>query len=143
MKNFTIAAGLAFLTALACAVNTPTASAQVEANLLDASERVRILSSGESMKISNDEPWESIIAELPQTHNAKGATTTYAGDLAPSCINAVWEKGFVQVYNNCGFDLRIKVVMAFAPDSACHLVVDGTRHNISFAWGRIDRVELC
>lgn len=62
---------------------------------------------------------------------------------APACVNAVVEKGFIQVYNNCGFDVRVKVVLAFAPDSACNLVVDGTRHNISPAYGRIDRVEMC
>ncbi|WP_459589018.1 hypothetical protein [Corynebacterium camporealensis] len=62
---------------------------------------------------------------------------------APACVNAVAEWGFVQVYNNCGFDVRVKVVMAFAPDSSCNLVIDGTRHNITPALGRIDRVELC
>lgn len=69
--------------------------------------------------------------------------TTYANDLAPACVNAVREWGFVQVYNNCGFDIRVKVVLAFGPDSACHVVVNGTRHNIAPAYGRIDRVEMC
>ncbi|MCQ9343279.1 hypothetical protein [Corynebacterium kozikiae] len=71
-----------------------------------------------------------------------GLARTAAGR-APDCINAVPEKGFVQVYNNCDWDMRVKVVFAFSPDSACKLVLAGTRTNISLHLGRIDGVELC
>lgn len=62
------------------------------------------------------------------------------GERAPDCINATPEKGFVQVYNNCDWDIRVKVIFAFAPDSVCKLVVAGTRTNISPHIGRIDGV---
>lgn len=65
------------------------------------------------------------------------------GERAPDCINATPEKGFVQVYNNCDWDIRVKVIFAFAPDSSCKLVVAGTRTNISPHIGRIDGVATC
>ncbi|MGV0345996.1 MULTISPECIES: hypothetical protein [Corynebacterium] len=65
------------------------------------------------------------------------------GERAPDCINAIPEKGFVQVYNHCDWDIRVKVIFAFAPDSACKLVVAGTRTNISPHIGRIDGVVTC
>ncbi|MDK8845319.1 hypothetical protein QP888_02085 [Corynebacterium sp. MSK297] len=63
----------------------------------------------------------------------------------PACIEAKKEAGgFIQVYNNCGIDLRVKVILAFAPDSRCAVVVDNSRHNIAWApTGRVDRIELC
>ena len=119
------------------------ASAEVNPNISLSSGQVDVLSPGESRKISNDENWTSIITEPSQQQRGEPTLTTYANDLAPACVNAVQEWGFVQVYNNCGFDIRVKVVLAFARDSACHVVVDGTRHNIAPALGRIDRVEMC
>lgn len=65
------------------------------------------------------------------------------GERAPDCINATPEKGFVQVYNHCDWDIRVKVIFAFSPDSVCKLVVAGTRTNISPDIGRIDGVVTC
>lgn len=62
---------------------------------------------------------------------------------APVCISARSEKGFVQVTNNCWFDLRVKVIFAFAGDSACKLVKAGTRTNIAPHRGRIDGIKVC
>lgn len=103
-----------------------------------------ILAAGESMRISEDH-WESIQTGLPGEEVNSGLPTgpTSSNTPAPACVNAVVEWGFVQVYNNCGFDVRVKVVMALGLDSPCSLVVNGTRHNISPAAGRIDRVEMC
>lgn len=75
--------------------------------------------------------------------NSQGTGFRNAGNRAPDCINAVSEWGFVQVYNNCPFDLRVKVVFAFAGDSACKLVVARTRTNIAPHRGRIDGVRVC
>ncbi|QPK79276.1 hypothetical protein G7Y31_00655 [Corynebacterium lizhenjunii] len=66
-----------------------------------------------------------------------------ASDRAPDCISAVPEKGFVQVYNHCDWDIRVKVIFAFAADSACKLVIAGTRTNIALHKGRIDGVVTC
>lgn len=96
------------------------------------------LQPGESMMIDSQD-WAAISTDS----DAVPLTAGILGTPAPACVNAVVELGFVQVYNNCGFDVRVKVIMANAPDSACSLVVDGTRHNISPRLGRIDRVELC
>ncbi|GAB3947953.1 hypothetical protein FHE74_10355 [Corynebacterium tapiri] len=64
---------------------------------------------------------------------------------APNCIVAKAEKGFVQVYNNCGGNepQRIKVTLAFGPDSVCKSIEPGTRSNVGPALGRIDGVYLC
>lgn len=62
---------------------------------------------------------------------------------APACVKAKREGAAIQVYNECDFDVRVKVVMAFSFDSQCRHVVHGTRHNIYTGVGRIDRVELC
>ncbi|MGP5736015.1 hypothetical protein [Candidatus Corynebacterium faecigallinarum] len=71
-------------------------------------------------------------------------STPEAFATAPSCVVAYKELGAVQVENNCGMDLRVKVIIAFGPDSACKNVVAGTRTNIHFAGAlKIDRVELC
>nr|WP_162933265.1 hypothetical protein [Corynebacterium lactis] len=68
---------------------------------------------------------------------------TRAGERAPDCISARSEWGFVQVYNDCPFDLRVKIIFAFAPDSGCKLVKAGTRTNIAPSRGRIDGIETC
>lgn len=77
------------------------------------------------------------------TDGVGGVGHRNAGDRAPECVNAVPEKGFVQVYNNCPFDVRVKVIFAFGLDSACKLVVAGTRTNISVDKGSIDGVQTC
>ena len=143
MRNFLSSAGAVILSLLAGLIYAPIASAEVNSDNSLASGQVDVLSPGESRKISNDENWTSIITEPSQQRGGAPTMTTYANDLAPACVNAVREWGFVQVYNNCGFDIRVKVVLAFGPDSACHVVVNGTRHNIAPAYGRIDRVEMC
>lgn len=115
---------------------------------VEDAERVELLHQGESIRVS-DQDWLSVSAEdasvSPEstTWRAPATRATRQATPAPPCVNAVGEKGFIQVYNNCGFDVRVKVVMAFGPDSACHVVMDGTRHNIAPGVGRIDRVELC
>ena len=65
--------------------------------------------------------------------------------VAPDCVYAQKEWGFIQVYNNCGGNepIRVTVTMAFMPDSECKPVWPGTRTNISPAWGRITGVVLC
>ncbi|MEJ6013704.1 hypothetical protein WG936_07645 [Corynebacterium sp. H127] len=72
-----------------------------------------------------------------------GGGISRAGERAPDCIRAQSEWGFVQVYNDCPFDLRVKVIFAFAADSVCKLVLAGTRTNISPSIGRIDGIETC
>ena len=65
---------------------------------------------------------------------------------APNCIVAKSEKGFIQVYNNCGGTepQRIKVTLAFAPDTECKSSAPGTRSNVGFAGtARISGVYLC
>ncbi|PFG28041.1 Uncharacterised protein [Corynebacterium renale] len=64
---------------------------------------------------------------------------------APNCIVVQVEKMFIQVYNNCGGTepQRIKVALAFAPDTECKSVQPGTRTNVGPALGRIDGVYLC
>ncbi|WP_257161910.1 hypothetical protein [Corynebacterium cystitidis] len=124
-------------------MNEPTAFAEVNHETSRLVEQSFNLSPGGSLGVSPDERWESITAVVSPNDYKEAGLTANAANLAPTCINAVEEWGFIQVYNRCGFDIRVKVVMAFGPDSPCHIVVDGTRHNISPAFGRIDRVELC
>lgn len=54
--------------------------------------------------------------------------------------------GFIQVYNNCGGSdpQRVKVKIAFGPDTSCKSVRPGTRTNIGpLVSGRIDGIVLC
>ncbi len=135
---------LALSMALICGANgTSFAQAETEPQP-EREDSITTLSPGEVLDLSQ-ENWSSILTETPTRESGTIETRTMqqANTPAPACVNAVVEKGFIQVYNNCGFDVRVKVVLAFAPDSACNLVVDGTRHNISPAYGRIDRVEMC
>lgn len=135
---------LALSMALICGANgTSFAQAETEPQP-EREDSITTLSPGEVLDLSQ-ENWSSILTETPtrESGTIENRTMQQANTPAPACVNAVVEKGFIQVYNNCGFDVRVKVVLAFAPDSACNLVVDGTRHSISPAYGRIDRVEMC
>ena len=74
--------------------------------------------------------------------------TTYSADenLAPMCVSV--HKGFysIQVENNCGHDLRIKVIMAFDRDTECNPVKAGEKKGVKLRYnplGGIDRVILC
>lgn len=74
--------------------------------------------------------------------------TAYSADdnLAPMCVSA--RAGFytVQVENNCGHDLRIKVIMAFDRDAQCHPVKAGEKKSVKLRYnpfGGVDRVILC
>ncbi|MEJ5998842.1 hypothetical protein [Corynebacterium sp. H130] len=87
----------------------------------------------------NEDGQIASVSPSPQT----GDQVRLMGERAPDCIRAQSEWGFVQVYNDCPFDLRVKVIFAFGPDSACKLVVAGTRTNISPHTGRIDGIETC
>jgi len=98
-----------------------------------------LISSGESATFKEGNVAQ-IVLEAPETTNRSAGEQT-----APSCVEAKKEKGFIQVYNNCTHPLRIKVVLAFSPDTACKLIQPGTRSNVGFAGlqGRVDGVLVC
>lgn len=83
------------------------------------------------------------LGEIESIESQPSTSQLSETEWAPDCVRAVSEKGFVQVYNNCEWDLRVKVKMAFSPDSACKLVLAGTRANIAPHTGRIDGIEKC
>ena len=119
---------------------SPTVGA-VEPSGTKPEDVVTELAEGDSIRIESQD-WETITTERQELEPGI-VNEMQAVPPSPACIRTEIEKGFVQVYNNCGFDVRVKVTMAFAPDSSCSLVIDGTRHNISPAFGRIDRVDFC
>lgn len=69
-------------------------------------------------------------------------------DLAPPCVNVSLREEFLtkyeDVWNLCGRTLRVKVIVAWGPDSACHTLGDNGRftHTHGIA-GRFDRLDLC
>jgi hypothetical protein len=68
--------------------------------------------------------------------------------LAPPCVTVSLRTGFLVEYedvrNLCGRVYRVKVIVAWGPDSACHTLYDGQgfTHTHGVA-GRFDRLELC
>jgi hypothetical protein len=70
---------------------------------------------------------------------------------APTCVNAsAWETfwlDYAKAENRCGETLRIKIIWAWAEDTACYSVVDGGNltSSRSRAWTdpRFDGVALC
>lgn len=64
---------------------------------------------GESTIYSSEESTEA----LSKTETSEEAIMELESmaHFAPACISARSEKGFVQVSNNCWFDLRVKVIL--------------------------------
>ncbi|MBK4158270.1 hypothetical protein [Corynebacterium macginleyi] len=106
-----------------------------------------ILSPGQTFSSRN--PVE--ISSLSSDDNFRVKTsdlTNYSADdnLAPMCVST--HKGFysIQVENNCGHDLRVKVIMAFDRDSECNFVKAGEKKGVKLRYnpfGGVDRVILC
>jgi hypothetical protein len=65
--------------------------------------------------------------------------------LAPICaVPTVTSGGGITVNNFCGFDVRIKVIWGFAPDSECiHLFVDDSHHFNKPLGARFDGLDNC
>ena len=66
------------------------------------------------------------------------------GDPVPACIHSEKEKGAIQVYNDCDFDMNVKVIVAFDFDTQCLLVKAHSRRN--FEWSptkRMDGIQEC
>lgn len=125
-------------TATAAATETPTFD--LSTSQLEVAE----LEPGQSARFAKGEVAEVLFAES-EGRSTEATLTTLAAVPAPNCIVARAEKGFVQVYNNCGGSdpQRVKVVLAFGPDTQCKSIQPGTRSNVGPAAGRIDGVFLC
>ncbi|MDA0565884.1 hypothetical protein LG943_16415 [Streptomonospora sp. S1-112] len=51
---------------------------------------------------------------------------------------------YLTVYNDCGYDVRVKVVLAHATDLSCQTIFSGTHRNYQWVWpGRFDRLDAC
>ena len=113
------------------------------------------LSPGDETILSPGQTFSSInpieISSRPQGDNFRAETsdlTTYSADdnLAPMCVSARKNGRSVEVQNNCGHDLRIKVIMAFDRDTQCHFVKAGEKKAVNSRYnpfGGVDRVILC
>lgn len=80
--------------------------------------------------------------------NADTTVETMAAAPPPPCVSsALDDSGFTDeliVFNRCGTNQRIKVVLAFHTDKPCTTVAADTTK--SFSWnypGRFDRLEKC
>lgn len=131
--------------ALAATVVVPANAYASEAPDALSADSVRetVLAPGESAVFQKGDiaRVELIPSDLSRKRQARSADLA----TAPNCIVAKAEKGFVQVYNNCGGKepQRIKVKLAFGPDMACKAIQPGTRSNVGPAIGRVDGVYLC
>lgn len=67
--------------------------------------------------------------------------------LAPPCNRVSTRSDFwgnyVDVRNLCGNAYRVKVIIAFGPDSACHHLDPGDGFTHAHFSGRFDRLDLC
>ena len=80
-----------------------------------------------------------------------GAQTTSATAQIPPppCVNVFVDRFLTtetaHVVNGCGVEVRVKVFVAFGPDSACEIVYPG--QEFSHSWvsppGRFDGAQLC
>ncbi|WP_143261344.1 hypothetical protein [Allokutzneria sp. NRRL B-24872] len=81
----------------------------------------------------------AVLAPLLTVAPASAATS------APSCVtwkNNQW-KMRIEVTNRCKTTRKVKIVVAFGPDSACWTYKPGQRHDLYGPSGRVDRLELC
>lgn len=121
----------------------PSRSNAVSTHLSASAEREVILNPGEKATFNKGEKAQiSFHKKLDLKQNLFQVEVP-----APNCIEAKVEKGgFIQVYNNCGGSdpQRVKVKIAFGPDTSCKSVQPGTRTNIGpLVSGRIDGIVLC
>ena len=131
--------------ALAATVSVPADAQASESSDVLSVDSVREveLAPGEStvFQKGNIAKIELITEGISEARWSRAADST----TAPNCIVAKSEKGFIQVYNNCGGTepQRIKVTLAFAPDTTCTSIEPGTRANVGPALGGITGVYLC
>ena len=77
-----------------------------------------------------------------------GLATPASAAPAPSCVHVsdhTHSNGtsHVHVFNRCNSNQRIKVVMAFAPDSSCQSLSPDEEYVHSYTGGRFDRLDRC
>ena len=143
MKNLRKAAMVVCVLSLAT-IGTPSSYASESTKELSANAVTDVeVNPGESAIFRKG--YTAKIELLTDQSNSQRSTRSTDLHIAPNCIVAKEEKGFIQVYNNCGGTeaQRIKVTLAFAPDTACKSIEPGTRSNVGFAYGKIDGVYLC
>lgn len=137
------------LAALFLLFPVPFAQADEPSTIPEASSPGDEITLSPGQTFSSRNPLE--ISSLSSDDNFRVETsdlTTYSADenLAPMCVSA--HKGFysIQVENNCGHDLRVKVIMAFDRDSECNDVKAGEKKGVKLRYnplGGIDRIILC
>jgi hypothetical protein len=66
---------------------------------------------------------------------------------APICVSVAvhrhWNINHVHLRNDCGYTVRVKVLIAFGPDSACEVLVPTERFTHSHLVGRFDGLVNC
>jgi len=124
-----------------------SAPAICAATLLSASQVAPAIAAEPALEDANTNQVVITVEENGEVSSIKSPSPDVqlqsVGERAPDCINATPEKGFVQVYNHCDWDIRVKVIFAFLQDSECKLVIAGTRTNIAPHYAKIDGVETC
>lgn len=92
---------------------------------------------------------------LPGTESDADEQVTALEDPVPAPLAAppscVWTRldddgatDYLEVHNDCGYTVRIKVVLAFATDRACQSIPSGTYHWWTWGYpGRFDKLETC
>jgi hypothetical protein len=67
-----------------------------------------------------------------------------AAAAVPSCVYVTrQESRYVQVYNSCYNQQRVKVIVAWGPDSSCLAIPSGWYGNFWWSFGRFDGLVSC
>lgn len=143
-RMFSVSALLILATSVVGQPLAASADSFSQQDSADVAQEV-IIGPGEKYSASSTEPVEisAVDQDAPEVIQPSAQQSTNANP-APYCVVAYKEKGAIQVENNCGYDLRIKVIVAFSPDTGCKTVIDGTRTNIGFRpIASIDGVVVC
>ena len=76
------------------------------------------------------------------TENEAGRAITRAG--VPRCVTIDDHGGNkIAVWNNCSYQVRVKVVIAFGPDFACRVINPGWGRTYEWRIGRLDEIRAC
>lgn len=79
-------------------------------------------------------------------HRARAYAYPIVADpfLAPNCVtfSRSWITGYTNVYNRCGYWLRVKAVLRFQIDTSCKQMSPGERWGFNVSYG-VDRLEAC
>jgi hypothetical protein len=101
---------------------------------------------GQALSTSFAVSGTTLVQRLDDPSQVRAYPVVMDPDLAPGCVTYRWTNWLhvtVEVRNGCSTRQRVKVVVAFWPDSPCVQLERGGTFKADIGTGRLDRLERC